>query len=310
MLRVSGMQVYLPIAEMSVNILVLLALGGGVGFISGLFGIGGGFLMTPILIFLGVPPAVAVGTQANQLVGASLSGVLSHWQRGGVDTRMGGVMLGGGIVGSALGVWIFGILQRLGQIDAAISILYVLVLGSVGGLMLVESIKAYRAAKNPAPALRRLHQHLWMHGLPWKLKFPKSRLYISVFVPLTSGFLGGVSVAIMGVGGGFFMIPAMVYIVGMPASVVAGTSLFQIIFVTAITALLQAVTNQTVDVFLALILLVGGIIGTQIGVRFGMKLRGEQSRMLMSALILAVAVKLFFDLILTPSDLYGLEVLR
>ncbi len=310
MLRVSGMQVYLPIAEMSVNILVLLALGGGVGFISGLFGIGGGFLMTPILIFLGVPPAVAVGTQANQLVGASLSGVLSHWQRGGVDTRMGGVMLGGGVVGSALGVWIFGILQRLGQIDAAISILYVLVLGSVGGLMLVESIKAYRAAKNPAPALRRLHQHLWMHGLPWKLKFPKSRLYISVFVPLTIGFLGGVIVAIMGVGGGFFMIPAMVYIVGMPASVVAGTSLFQIIFVTAITALLQAVTNQTVDVFLALILLVGGIIGTQIGVRFGMKLRGEQSRMLMSALILAVAVKLFFDLILTPSDLYGLEVLR
>lgn len=310
MLRVSGMQVYLPIAEMSVNILVLLALGGGVGFISGLFGIGGGFLMTPILIFLGVPPAVAVGTQANQLVGASLSGVLSHWQRGGVDTRMGGVMLGGGVVGSALGVWIFGILQRLGQIDAAISILYVLVLGSVGGLMLVESIKAYRAAKNPAPALRRLHQHLWMHGLPWKLKFPKSRLYISVFVPLTIGFLGGVIVAIMGVGGGFFMIPAMVYIVGMPASVVAGTSLFQIIFVTAITALLQAVTNQTVDVFLALILLVGGIVGTQIGVRFGMKLRGEQSRMLMSALILAVAVKLFFDLILTPSDLYGLEVLR
>ena len=304
------MQVYLPIAEMSVNILVLLALGGGVGFISGLFGIGGGFLMTPILIFLGVPPAVAVGTQANQLVGASLSGVLSHWQRGGVDTRMGGVMLGGGVVGSALGVWIFGILQRLGQIDAAISILYVLVLGSVGGLMLVESIKAYRAAKNPAPALRRLHQHLWMHGLPWKMKFPKSRLYISIFVPITIGFLGGVIVAIMGVGGGFFMIPAMVYIVGMPASVVAGTSLFQIIFVTAITALLQAVTNQTVDVFLALILLVGGIVGTQIGVRFGMKLRGEQSRMLMSALILAVAVKLFFDLILTPGDLYGLEIVR
>lgn len=304
------MQVYLPIAEMSINLLVLLALGGGVGFISGLFGIGGGFLMTPILIFLGVPPAVAVGTQANQLVGASLSGVLGHWQRGGVDARMGGVMLGGGVVGSALGVWIFSLLQRIGQIDAAISILYVIVLGSVGGLMLVESVKAYRAARNPTLALRRLHQHLWMHGLPWKMKFPKSRLYISVFVPLTIGFLGGVIVAIMGVGGGFFMIPAMVYIVGMPPSVVPGTSLFQIIFVTAITATLQAVTNQTVDVFLALLLLVGGIVGTQVGLRFGLKLRGEQSRMLMSLLILAVAVKLFFDLILTPSDLFALEVLR
>lgn len=302
------LQVYLPIAEISVNVFALLLLGGGVGFLSGLFGVGGGFLMTPLLIFMGISPAVAVGSQANQLVGGSVAGTIAYWRKDGVDFRMGGILLMSGLVGSSIGVLIFGLLQRLGQIDLVISILYVVVLGSVGGLMALESVRALRRSGMAMPPRRKLHQHLWIHGLPLKMRFPKSRLYISALVPGGIGLLGGIIIAVMGVGGGFFMVPAMVYIIGMPTAVVAGTSLFQILFTTAVVTLLQAMLNNTVDVLLALILLIGGVVGTQIGIRFGGKLRGEQSRLLLSLMILAVAAKVLVDLVVPPVDIFSLTV--
>ncbi|MCC7166873.1 MAG: sulfite exporter TauE/SafE family protein [Rhodospirillales bacterium] len=301
------MQIYLPIAEMSINILVLLGLGGGVGFLSGVFGVGGGFLMTPLLIFLGVPPAVAVGTEANQIVASSVSGVLAHWRRGNVDVMMGVVLLAGGIVGSTFGVWLFKILRGLGQIDLVISLAYVVVLGIIGWLMLIESVQTMRQSRRPAGAPRRkLHQHTWVHGLPLKMRFRKSRLYISALLPLAIGILVGILAALMGVGGGFIVVPAMIYLLGMPTSVVVGTSLFQIIFVTANTTFLQATMNQTVDVLLAVLLLVGGVIGAQIGARAGAKLKGEQLRGLLALIILGVCTKLLVDLLVTPADLYSL----
>ncbi len=301
------LQVYLPIAEVSLDAFLLLAMGTVVGFLSGLFGVGGGFLMTPLLIFLGVPPAVAVGTQANQLVGASVSGVIGHWRRGGVDFKMGGVLLAGGLVGSGIGVWIFGLLQRTGQIDLVISLMYVCVLGTVAGLMLNESLRSMLKAQTQGVVRRKLHQHLWVHGLPLKMRFHKSRLYISALVPLGIGALGGIIIAIMGVGGGFFMIPAMIYIVGMPTAVVAGTSLFQIVFVTAAVTILQAVTNNTVDLLLAAILLVGGVLGAQLGIRFSGSLKGEQARALLAVMMLAVCLKLALDLVLPPDTAFTLE---
>ncbi|HEY5598744.1 MAG TPA: sulfite exporter TauE/SafE family protein, partial [Kiloniellales bacterium] len=251
------MQIYLPIAEMSVNIFLLLGMGGGVGFLSGLFGVGGGFLMTPLLIFIGVPPAVAVGTEANQIVASSVSGVLAHWRRGNVDFKMGFVLLLGGFAGSTLGVGLFSFLRELGQIDLVISLSYVVFLGIIGGLMFLESLRAMRRRKAAAGQRRKLHQHIWIHGLPLKMRFRRSKLYISALMPLAIGFLVGVLSAIMGVGGGFIMVPAMIYLLGMPTSVVVGTSLFQIIFVTANVTFLQAYANQTVDVVLALLLLTG-----------------------------------------------------
>lgn len=299
------MQVYLPIAEMSVNALVILVLGGAVGFLSGLFGVGGGFLMTPLLIFIGIPPAVAVGTQSNQLVGASVSGVIGHWRRGNVDFRMGTVLLTGGLVGSVIGVWLFDLLRRAGQIDFVISILYVILLGTVGGLMLLESLRAMLQQRRKAAVRRKLHQHIWLHGLPFKMRFSKSRLYISAVVPFAIGLLGGIAVAILGVGGGFFMVPAMIYLVGMPTAVVPGTSLFQIIFTTAAVTVLQAATNHTVDAMLAILLLAGGVIGAQFGTRFGTHLRGEQVRALLALMVVSVCIKLFVDLVVTPDDIYS-----
>lgn len=302
------MQVYLPIAEISVNALLLLGLGGVVGFLSGLFGVGGGFLMTPLLIFIGVPPAVAVGTQANQLVGASVSGVLGHWRRRNVDIKLGTVMMLGGALGTALGVWVFGVLQQLGQIDLAISIMYVLFLGVISSLMLWESVRALLRGRNPAAVRSKLHHHTWLHGLPFKMRFPRSRLYISALLPAGIGFIGGMLVAIMGIGGGFLLVPAMIYLLGMPTALVAGTSLFQIIFTTGIAAFMQATFNQTVDVMLAMLLLVGGVIGAQFGSRAGTKLRGEQARALLALMVLAVAVKLLVDLVLRPEDLYSITL--
>ncbi|MBP7334666.1 sulfite exporter TauE/SafE family protein [Niveispirillum sp.] len=301
------MQIYLPIAELSVNALLILMLGGGVGFLSGLFGVGGGFLMTPLLIFIGVPPAVAVGTQANQLVGASVSGVLAHWRRNNVDVKLGSVMLIGGAVGTGLGVWLFGLLQKLGHIDLVISLSYVLFLGTVSSLMLTESVRAIVKGRG-APVRSKLHHHTWLHGLPFKMRFPRSRLYISALLPAFIGFVGGVLVAIMGIGGGFLLVPAMIYILGMPTALVAGTSLFQIIFTTGLAAFLQAVGNQTVDIVLALLLLVGGVIGAQFGTRAGAKLRGEQARALLALMVLAVAVKLAVDLIIRPEDIYSITL--
>lgn len=302
------MQIYLPIAEMSVNVFLLLGMGGAVGFLSGLFGVGGGFLMTPLLIFIGVPPAVAVGTEANQIVAASVSGVLAHWRRGNVDLKMGIVLLIGGIVGSTLGVGLFSLLRGLGQIDLVISLSYVIFLGIIGALMLVESLRAMRRRKTTAGQRGKLHQHLWIHGLPLKMRFRRSKLYISALMPFGVGFLVGVLAAIMGVGGGFIMVPAMIYLLGMPTSVVIGTSLFQIIFVTANVTFLQAYANQTVDVVLALLLLTGAVIGAQFGARAGGRLKGEELRFVLALLVLFVCGRLFFDLLVTPEDIYTLGV--
>lgn len=301
------MQIYLPIAEMSINALLIVGMGGSVGFLSGIFGVGGGFLMTPLLIFMGVPAAVAVGTQANQLVAASVSGALAHWRRNNVDVRMGLVMLVGGSMGSALGVWIFALLQTLGQIDLAISLLYVFLLGFVGVSMLVESVSALVRRRKPGQASKR-RGHSWLHRLPFRMRFHHSKLYISALVPGGIGFVGGVLVAIMGIGGGFLLVPAMIYIVGMPIALVAGTSLFQIIFTTALTTVFQAVTNQTVDVVLAFLLLAGGTVGVQFGTKIGGRLRGEVTRILLSLLVAGVAVQLGIDLVAPPDELYSIGV--
>ncbi len=298
------MQIYLPIAEMSVNIFVLLGLGGGVGMLSGIFGVGGGFLMTPLLFFMGIPSAVAVATEANQIVASSVSGVLAHWRRGNVDIKMGGVLLVGGVLGSSFGVWLFSVLRELGQIDLVIKLSYVVFLTIIGSLMLVESIKSMRATKHSVKT--KAHHHTWMHGLPFKMRFRKSRLYISALLPLAIGFFVGLLAAIMGVGGGFVMVPAMIYLLGMPTSVVVGTSLLQIIFVTANVTVLQAVNNQTVDVVLALLLMIGGVIGAQVGAKLGGLLKGEQLRGLLALIVLGVCAKLSFDLMITPDDLYSL----
>ncbi len=304
------MQIYLPIAEMSVNVFLLLGMGAGVGFLSGLFGVGGGFLMTPLLIFIGIPPAVAVGTEANQIVAASVSGVLAHWRRGNVDFKMGLVLLLGGLAGSTLGVILFSFLRGVGQIDLVISLCYVVFLGIIGALMLFESARTIRRRKTAPGQRRKLHQHNWVHGLPLKMRFRRSKLYISALMPLGIGFLVGVLAAIMGVGGGFVMVPAMIYLLGMPTAVVIGTSLFQIIFVTANVTFLQAYANQTVDVVLALMLLSGAVIGAQFGARAGAKLHGEELRGLLALMVLAVCGKLFFDLLVTPSDIYSIGVVR
>ena len=302
------MEIYLPIAEMSLNIVLLLGLGLVVGFLSGMFGTGGGFLMTPLLIFVGVPPAVAVATEANQITAASVSGFLAHWRRGNVDLKMGAVLVVSGILGSGLGVLLFRKLRQIGQIDEFISILFVLFLGVIGILMAAESGRSiFRRWKGRKPG--RMHAHYWVHGLPLKMRFRKSKLYISVLVPAGIGLFVGILSAIMGVGGGFIMIPAMIYILGMPTSIVVGTSLFQIIFVTANSTLLHAGTNQTVDVVLALILLLGAVVGAQFGSRMGARLRGEELRILLAILVLSVCAKLAHDLLSTPLDSYSVSVL-
>jgi hypothetical protein len=301
------MDIYLPIAEMSVNLFLLLGIGGVVGFLSGVFGVGGGFLMTPLLIFIGIPPAVAVGTQASQILASSLSGVMAQMRRGNVDFRMGMVLVAGGLVGALLGVWLFGLLRRLGHIDLAISLAYVLFLGTVGILMLIESAAAwFKVRRRGGAGFTKRHRHLWLHGLPLKMRFHRSRLYISALMPLGLGVIAGILVAIMGVGGGFLMVPAMIYLIGMPTQVVVGTSLLQITFVTAVTTFLHALNNQTVDVILALALIVGGVLGAQLGSNAGARLRGDQLRILLALLVLAVCVKLGRDLITTPQDIYSL----
>jgi uncharacterized membrane protein YfcA len=299
------MQIYLPIAEMSVNVFVLIGIGGLIGFLSGMFGVGGGFLMTPLLIFIGIPPAVAVGTQSNQTVATSVAAVIAHWRRGNVDVPMGLVLLAGGLAGSGIGVLLFRLLKQAGQIDLVIAFSYVLFLGLVGVMMGVESGRAILRARRPGGAQRRkLHKHHWIHGLPLKRRFRRSKLYISVFPPLGIGFIVGLLAAIMGVGGGFIMVPAMIYLLGMPTLVVIGTSLFQVIFVTANAAFLHAVTNQTVDVMLAALLFIGSVTGAQLGTRVGAKLPGEQLRAMLAVLVLAVAGKLFYDMISTPDSMF------
>lgn len=296
------MQIYLPIAELSVNVFVLLGMGGAIGILSGMFGVGGGFLMTPLLMFYGIPPTVAVATEANQIVAASVSGVLAHWRRGAVDVKMGLVMVAGGVIGASVGVSVFKYLRELGHVDLLIAGSYVLFLGVIGGLMFAESLRAVIRRKTGTIRRRKLHQHLWVHGLPLKMRFRKSKLYISAFLPMGIGFLVGVLSAIMGVGGGFIMVPAMIYLVGMPTAAVVGTSLFQIIFVTAIVTMLHAVNTQAVDVMLALILLTGSVVGAQIGARIGAKIRGDELRTLLALMVLGVCGQLAYTLIAEPAD--------
>ncbi|ARJ64383.1 permease [Magnetospirillum sp. ME-1] len=298
--------IYLPIAEQSVGVFSLLAVGGGIGVLSGIFGVGGGFLLTPLLIMLGIPPAVAVASGANQVLGSSVSGVFAHWRRRNVDVKMALFLLAGGFAGSAAGVWLFALLKRLGQIDLVISLSYVGFLGSVGLLMLVETLLAMRAGAAGRPAGKRHVHHVW-HGLPWRTRFPRSGLYISALLPLGVGAFGGLLAALMGVGGGFILVPMMIYILGMPTAVVVGTSLFQMIFVTANVTLLQALTTHSVDLPLALILLVGGAVGAQFGSRLGAKLGGEKLRLLLALIVLAVCAEMTGTLVVAPDDPFSLD---
>ena len=276
-----------------------------VGALSGLFGVGGGFLMTPLLIFLGIPPVVAVGSEAPHVLASSVSGVIAHWRKKNVDFKMGFFLLSGGVIGSTLGVNLFKLLKAYGQIDIVIQFLFIIFLGFIGISMAFESAKTTIKNYRTTSAIRtKLHQHSWIHGLPFKLRFHRSKLYISAIPPILIGFFVGVLSAMMGVGGGFIMIPAMVYILGMSTNVVVGTSLFQIIFVTANSTFFQSYLNQTVDIVLSALMILGGVIGAQIGVRVGSQLKAEYLRGILAILVLLVCAKILTDLILTPSDLF------
>ena len=304
------MSIYLPIAEMNVNVLLIILLGIMVGGLTGLFGVGGGFLMTPLLIFLGIPPTVAVGTEAPHVLASSLSGAIAHWRRKNVDIKMGIFLLAGGIAGSIVGVNLFKILREFGQIDVIIQFLFLIFLGLIGLSMLFESAKTTIKKYRTTSLIRtKLHQHSWIHGLPFKMRFHRSKLYISTIPPVIIGFFVGILSAMMGVGGGFIMIPAMVYILGMSTNVVVGTSLFQIIFVTANSTFFQSYLNQTVDIVLASLMILGGVIGAQVGARLGSTFKAEYLRGVLAILVLAVCIKIFLDLTLTPDDLFSLSSL-
>lgn len=301
------MHVYLPIAEMSANIWIYLAMGAAVGFLSGMFGVGGGFLMTPLLIFSGVPAAVAVGTGSAQIVASSVSGAITQYKRNTVDVRMGLVLMTGGILGAMIGVEMVRILQRLGQFELFIALCYVLFLGVIGGLMLIESTRTIRRARSGKIAsARRPGQHSWLHGLPFKMRFRRSKLYISPVMPIVIGAFVGFLVAVMGVGGGFIVVPAMIYLLRMPTNIAIGTSLFQIVFVTATTTILHAAQNHNVDILLALLLMVGGSLGAQLGAGAGAKLKAEELRFLLAAMVLLVGARVLWDLVAPPADLYSI----
>ena len=301
------MEIYLPIAEMSVQWIVILGMGLCVGFLSGLFGVGGGFLLTPLLVFYGIPSGVAVATTLSHITASSISGALAQWKKRAIDFKMAGVMMLGGFAGTGAGVWLFAIMRRAGQMDLVVSLTYVPMLGIIGGIMLSESLKTLRAqASGKAPARIYLVNHVWIHGLPLKARFRQSRLYISIIPPLVIGILVGAMSAIMGVGGGFIIVPAMIYLLRMPTNVVIGTSLVQIIGIAIATTLLQATSNYAVDIVLAAILVVGGVIGAQFGARAGARLRGEQIRLLLALLVLGVALRLLWGLVVKPSDVYSI----
>ncbi len=301
------MQIYLPIAEIPVNPLAVMFMGGAVGFLSGMFGVGGGFLMTPLLIFYGVPPAVAVGTEASQIVASSVSGVLAHLKRKTVDFMMGGFLVLGGGFGAVIGIMIFRYFRAAGQIETFISVTYVIFLGVIGALMLTESLRALLRSPDAPRKRRKRRSAGWMAAMPFAMRFRRSQLYISPIPPIILGFLVGVLAAIMGVGGGFIMVPAMLYILNMPTNVVIGTSLFQVIFVTAIATVLHAAANQTVDIVLAMLLVAGGVVGAQLGARAGRRLKGEQLRALLALIVLGVCGKLLFDLTTPPVSPFIVE---
>lgn len=300
------MNIYLPIAEMSVNIFLVLGLGAVTGVLAGMFGVGGGFLLTPLLIFMGVPPSISVSTAANQIIASSVSGFLAHWRRGNVDFKMGTYLLIGGVVGSSLGVELFRWLKQTGHIDLIISVLYVTFLGIIGAMMADESLRSIlKITKKPSPDSR----PPLATRLPYKIEFPKSKLHISAIAPIVIGFFIGIMVSLMGIGGGFLLIPAMIYILGMPTAVVIGTSLFQIIFITANVTLLQAITTQTVDILLALLLLAGSVFGAQYGTRWATKIPAEYLRAMLAAIVLFIAIKLAFSLFTPPTDIYNVSIM-
>ena len=299
------MQIYLPIAEISVNIFLLIGLGGIVGILSGMFGVGGGFLMTPLLFFIGIPPAVAVASEANQILGASFSGAIAHFRRKNVDIKMGFLLILGGIIGSIFGVELFRIFKNLGQLELIIKVCYVLFLGIIGIIMFFESLRALNY-KSKNIKVRKTRHHSWVQGLPLKMRFRTSNLYISSIPAVFIGFFVGILASIMGIGGGFIIVPAMIYILGMPTKVVVGTSLFQIIFVTGVTTYLHAIKNFSVDIILSFLLLVGGVIGAQFGVRIGLKLKAEQLRILLAILVLAMCLKITLELFITPVEIFTL----
>ncbi|WP_127077360.1 sulfite exporter TauE/SafE family protein [Rhodomicrobium lacus] len=298
------MQIYLPIAELPVNVLLMLGLGGAVGFLSGMFGVGGGFLMTPLLIFAGVPSAVAVATGANPLIASSITGTIAQARRKNLDTKLGLFLLGGGAVGAFGGVLIIRYLRQIGQVDLFVSLLYVVFMGAVGSMMLVESLRALRKVRRGQPSAKRTGRHGWLHGLPFKTRFPASKLYISAIPPVLAGVLVGVMSGVMGVGGGFILVPILIYLLHVPTNVAVGTSLFQIIFVSAITTVLQAAMNQTVDIALALLLMLGGAFGAQVGAAAGQKLRAEELRLLLALLVLAVGLRLGVNLVM-PGEIFS-----
>jgi len=302
------MYIYLPIAEQPIHSLAIIGVGSIIGFIMGLVGVGGGFLLTPIMMFLGIPSPVAVASVANQLVAPSISGVLSHWKKGNVDFKMGTVLLVGGVFGSSIGVILFNYLAKIGQLDLVIRSSYVIFLSLIGSMMFAESMRLILRKRRGKVTRGKLHQHTWLHGLPFKTRFRKSKLYISIILPILIGVLVGVLAAIMGIGGGFIIVPAMIYLLGMPTSLVVGTSLFQIIFVAANTTILQASQNQTVDIVLATLLLLGSVAGVQIGAKFTNVLKGEHLRLILSTMIILVSLQLLTDLITVPSDLFSVVI--
>jgi uncharacterized protein len=302
------MDLYLPIANLSVNALVIVTLGLGVGVLSGLFGVGGGFLTTPLLIFYGIPPTVAAASAASQVTGASVSGVFAHLRRGGVDMAMGAVLVAGGLFGAILGAFAFRLLQTTGQIDTVINLLYVVLLGSIGGLMMRDAIRSLRASREPgrpAPAKRR--HHPLVAALPLRWRFYASGLYISPLAPLLLGVVTGILTVLLGVGGGFIMVPAMIYLLGMGTRVVVGTSLFQILFITAATTLIHAVTTKAVDIVLAALLLIGSVVGAQLGARLAQRLKPDYLRFLLAALVLIIAIRLAIGLGWRPDEIYTVQ---
>ncbi len=302
------MEIYLPVAEMSVYWLLMIGLGLGVGFLSGMFGVGGGFLMTPLLVFSGIPSTVAVATTLSHVTASSMSGALAQWRKGAIDFTMAGVMVAGGLVGTLLGVWLFALMRRQGQMDLIVSLTYVIMLGSIGTIMLRESLTTLQAYRSGVTPSSRPVNHVWIHRLPLKMRFRQSRLYISVIPPIALGFFVGALGAIMGIGGGFIIVPAMIYLLRMPTNVVMGTSLVQIIALTAVTTVLQATSNYSVDIVLALLLVIGGVVGAQLGVRAGSKLRGEQLRLLLAVVVLSVCLGLLWGLVANPRDVYSLTL--
>ena len=305
------MQIYLPIAELPVNVLLILFMGLAVGFISGMFGIGGGFLMTPLLIFVGISPAVAVASVASHVAASSFSGAINYWRRRALDPALAAMLLVGGLIGTTAGVWLFTLLRSLGQLDLTIGLSYLILLGIVGGMMIVESVRAIMRAREGRPAeIRRPGSHMWIHGLPLKMRFKQSKIYVSVIPIWTIGFLIGFIGAVMGIGGGFLLVPALIYLIRVPTGVVIGTSMVLTLVTMAYATVIHAATNHLVDAVLALILMVGGVIGAQFGARTGARFSGEMLRLLLGILVLSVGLRFAYDLVVQPADLYTIRALE